>query len=108
MAHKLKNKINIGQIPGLVKSGFVSLPKFFLIDHLVVFIRVLIALLLVLAVYLAVQVLLTPSDPLLAIEAEIKQLDKNRLEKVITTLDARRAELPETIVGNRREFLVRP
>ncbi|MAF80865.1 hypothetical protein CL628_02520 [bacterium] len=104
----MRLNIKLSEVPGLVRSLVRGLPQLVLLDHFGLFIRGIVVVLFAVIAVLALSIVLTQTDPLQVIESQIKPLDTNTLERVIIVLDERVLELPKTIIGNRREFLIRP
>ncbi len=108
MARKMRLNIKVGELPGLARSLVSKLPQFVLLNHFALFIRGIVVVLFAVIVLLVLSIISAEIGPLQALEEQIKPLDTNTLDRVIVVLDERVIELPKTIIGNRREFLIGP
>ena len=108
MARKVKLNIELDEIPGLLRSVSSRLPHIILVRRFSIVARGLIVVVFALGVFLVLNIVLAEPDPLSDIGVQVRPLDVETLERVLVQLDARGDELPRTIIGNRREFLVGP
>lgn len=86
-----------------LRKGSSSLSETILIRHFLAAERIIVLGMLIVTAVLVVRIMLT--DPVINNrQTRIVKLETQLLEQVTSAVKARRQELPETVVGNRREY----